>query len=129
MLTKSLSIFQDFFTNWLIALSFKWLSDPRGVSFRDVRVVDLESLFAVGLNPARDFGFFTLKLAYGTLVVLLRCPFVPEAMHLRGYWGLPPLVNLESHHLSFTVLVRHRTQLKNKFNVKLSLILVLLLLL
>jgi hypothetical protein len=43
-------------------------------------------LIAVGSNPDRDFGFFhvAIQLAYGTSVVLLRCPFVPEIMHGRA---------------------------------------------
>jgi hypothetical protein len=44
-------------------------------------------LTAVGSNPYRDFGFFhvrKLSKAYGTSVVLLRCPFVPEIMHGRA---------------------------------------------
>ena len=36
-------------------------------------------LTAVGSNPAMDFGE-AIQLAYGTLVVLLRCPLVPEIM-------------------------------------------------
>jgi hypothetical protein len=46
-------------------------------------------LTAVGSNPDRDFGFFHVRklsgqLAYQTLVVLLRCPFVSEIMHGRA---------------------------------------------
>jgi hypothetical protein len=45
-------------------------------------------LTAVGSNPDRDFRFFHMRkdiqLAYGTSVVLLRCPFVPEIIHGRA---------------------------------------------
>jgi hypothetical protein len=42
-------------------------------------------LTVVGSNPDRDFGFFNVrKLAYGMLVVLLMCPFVPEIMYGRA---------------------------------------------
>jgi hypothetical protein len=45
----------------------------------------MASLNAVGSKPDRDFGFFHVrKLAYGMLVVLLRCPFVSEIMHGRA---------------------------------------------
>ena len=42
-------------------------------------------LTAVGSDPTRDFGFFlsyeeAIQLAYGTSVVLLRCPFVTEVI-------------------------------------------------
>jgi hypothetical protein len=45
-------------------------------------------LTAVGSNP--DMGLWILsckeaiQLAYGTSVVLLRCPFVPEIIHRRA---------------------------------------------
>ena len=60
-----------------------------------VCVVDLESLTvtALGSNPARDFGFFHVSLiAYGTSVVLLRCPLVTEIMdgHLKSSAGKSP---------------------------------------
>jgi hypothetical protein len=42
-------------------------------------------LTAVGSNPGRDFTLFYAgklsRLAYRTLVVLLRCPFMPEKIH------------------------------------------------
>jgi hypothetical protein len=40
-------------------------------------------LTAVGLNPNRDFFICeeAIKLAYRTMVVLLRCPYMPEIMH------------------------------------------------
>jgi hypothetical protein len=45
-------------------------------------------LTALGSNPDRDFGFLqyeeAIQLAYGTLVVLFQCPFVPEIMHGRA---------------------------------------------
>jgi hypothetical protein len=42
------------------------------------------SLNVVGSNPDREFGFFhvrALSSYYGTSVVLLTCPLVPEIMH------------------------------------------------
>jgi hypothetical protein len=44
-------------------------------------------LTTVGSNPDRDLGFFieeSIPLAYRMLVVLLRCPFMPEIMHGRA---------------------------------------------
>jgi hypothetical protein len=42
-------------------------------------------LNALDSNPDMDFKFFHVrKPAYGTSVVLLRCPFVPEIMHERA---------------------------------------------
>ena len=41
-------------------------------------------LIAVGSNPVRDWIVLceeAIKLAYGTSVVLPRCPLVPEIMH------------------------------------------------
>jgi hypothetical protein len=47
-----------------------------------VKVVDFKSL------ALKDFWIFSceeaIHIAYGTLVVLLRCPFVPEIMHGRS---------------------------------------------
>ena len=61
-------------------------------------------LVIVGSNPAREFGFIheeAIQRDYGTSEVLLRCPLMP---------GLPPPVKLESCHITFTVLVRRKTQ-------------------
>jgi hypothetical protein len=45
----------------------------------------------VGLNPSRDFWilsfeevYYKIELAHKTLVILLRCLFVPEIMHGRA---------------------------------------------
>jgi hypothetical protein len=53
-----------------------------------VKVVDFKPLapHCCGFKTKRDFGFFhvrklRIQLAYGTSVVLLRCPFVSEIMH------------------------------------------------
>ena len=58
-----------------------------GASMTEWLVVDFESFVTVvGLNPARDIGFFHVRmlskqLDYGTMVVLLRCLLMPEIMH------------------------------------------------
>ena len=54
-------------TNWLESLSYNYLP-----------------LTTVGLNPLSDWIFScyeAIQLAYGTLMVLLMCPLVPEIMH------------------------------------------------
>ena len=83
----------------------------RGVYGRAVSVIVLESL-----SPHR-FGFEshqghwiisceeTIQLAYGTTVVLFRCPLIPEIMHGEAPEVLTPPVNLENWHITFTVLV------------------------
>jgi hypothetical protein len=54
-----------------------------------------------------------IQVAYGMLVVLLRCPFVPEIIHVRT----PQPVKLESPHVTCTVLVCHSTQSNKQNNV------------
>jgi hypothetical protein len=53
-----------------------------------VKVVDFKPLapYRCGFESRhREFGFFyERELAFGTTVVLLRCPFVPEIMHGRA---------------------------------------------
>jgi hypothetical protein len=65
-----------------------------GICGRVVKVVDFKplALTVVGSNLDRDFGFFSreeaIQLAYGTPVVLRRCPFVPEIMHGSKSWNV-----------------------------------------
>ena len=80
-----------------------------------VRVVDRESLVThrYGFNSRKGLWFLScgevIQLAFGTSMVLLGCPLVPEIMH-----GGAPEVFL--HHLEsvaiiiLTVLVPRRTQ-------------------
>jgi hypothetical protein len=55
-----------------------------------VKVVDFESLapHRCGFESRQGLLILscdeTIQLAYGTSVVLLRCPFVPEKMHGRA---------------------------------------------
>jgi hypothetical protein len=55
-----------------------------------VKVVDLKPfpLNAVGFESRQKLGILSyeeaVRLAYGTSVVLLKCPFVPEIMHARA---------------------------------------------
>jgi hypothetical protein len=71
-------------------------------------------LTALGSNPYRDLDFFmwgSYPASYGTLVVLLRCPFMPEIMH-GCTWGLPPPVKLERRNMTYTVSMWRKTQSK-----------------
>jgi hypothetical protein len=59
------------------------------------------ALTAVGLNPNRDFGFFSceeaIQIAYRTSAVLLKFPLVSEIMHRRA----PEVfVNQKCHHMT-----------------------------
>jgi hypothetical protein len=62
----------------------------RGVRGRVVKVVDYKSLapHRCGLESRQGLWILSCKeaiqLAYGTSVVLLRCPFMPEIMHGRA---------------------------------------------
>ena len=57
-------------------------------------LLDCMPQYDVGLNPSQGLWNLSCKeaiqLVYGTSVVLLRCPLVPEIM--RGTQGLPPTV-------------------------------------
>jgi hypothetical protein len=73
----------------------------RGVRGRVVKVVDFKPLAPHRCVLESRQGLWILsceeaiQLAYGTSVVLLRCPFVPEIMHGRApAWCLPPPVNV-----------------------------------
>ena len=93
-----------------------------GLPSRDIlcrvgRVVDLESLapHRCGFESHQELSILSceeaIQLAFGTSVVLLRCPFVPKIMHAwNGTWGLPPPVKLESRHITLTVLVKRKTK-------------------
>jgi hypothetical protein len=69
-----------------------------------VKVVDFKSLAPQRCGYESRQGLWILsyeeaiQLAYGTSVVLLRCPFVPEIMHVRA-----PEVFL--HQLSWNVAI------------------------
>jgi hypothetical protein len=52
-----------------------------------------------------------IQLANGTSVVILRFPFMSERMHR----GLPQTVKLKSRHMTYTVLLRRKSQPKIKF--------------
>jgi hypothetical protein len=62
----------------------------RGVRGRVVKVVDFKSLapHRCGFNSQKGLWILSceeaIQLAYGTSVVRLRCPFVPEIMHGRA---------------------------------------------
>jgi hypothetical protein len=68
---------------WLIIFS-------RGVRGRVVKVVDFKPLapHRCGFESRQGLWILSceeaIQLAYGTSVVLLRCPFVPEIMHERA---------------------------------------------
>jgi hypothetical protein len=61
-----------------------------GVRGRDVKVVDFKPLapHRCGFESRQGLWILScveaIQLAYGTSVVLLRCPFVPEIMHGRA---------------------------------------------
>jgi hypothetical protein len=61
-----------------------------GVRGRVVKVVDFKPLapHRCGFESRQGIWILSceeaIKLAYGTSVVLLRCPFVPEIMHGRA---------------------------------------------
>ena len=86
-----------------------------------VRVVDLESR-ALHRSRFRNTAIDlmdtfssekAIQLAYRTSVVLFRHPLIPEIMHGGELEGLPPSVKLESRHITFTVVVRLKTQQKD----------------
>ena len=53
---------------------------------------------------------------YERSVILYRCLLVHWNNNAQwGTWGLPPPVNLESPHITFTVLVRRKTKPNNVF--------------
>ena len=91
-----------------------WASGPV------VKVLDFKQLARQSCGFESRQGLWILsceeaiQLAYGTSVVLLRCPNVPEVMH-GGRGGLPPPVKLESCHITSTVLVRRKTNCNQKY--------------
>ena len=78
----------------------------RGVRGQVIRAGYLESLTPHNCGFVSRRGIWILscqkaiQLAYGTSVVLLRCPIVPEITR-----GFSPQVKLESRHITFTVLI------------------------
>jgi hypothetical protein len=55
-----------------------------------------------------------IQLAYGTSVVILGCPFLPEQNARRGTWGLPAPVKLKRRQMTYAVSVWRYTQIKQK---------------
>ena len=73
---------------------------------------------AVGSNPTRAFRFFmrgdypaSLRNVGGSIH---RCQLGSEIINnsRRSTWGRPPPVRLESHHITFTVLLRRKPEPK-----------------
>jgi hypothetical protein len=66
------------------------ITSKRGVRGRVVKVVDFEPLAShrCGFKSRQVLWLLScgeaIKLAYGSSVVLLRCPFMPEVMHERA---------------------------------------------
>jgi hypothetical protein len=66
------------------------LNVGRGVRGRVIKVVDFKPLapYRCGFESLQGLWILlseeATQLAYGTSVILLRCPFVPEIMHRRA---------------------------------------------
>jgi hypothetical protein len=80
-----------------------------GIHGRVVKVVDFKSPAPYRCEFETRHGLWILsceeviQLAYWTLVVLLRCPLMPEIM--QGTWGLPQPVKLEHRDMTYIVLM------------------------
>jgi hypothetical protein len=66
-----------------------------------------------------------IQLAYGTSVVLPRCPFLPWNNAWKGTWGMLLPVKLERRNMTFTVSVRRKIQSIKQTNFQCLLILML----
>jgi hypothetical protein len=77
----------------------------------------------VGLNPDRGLWNLSyavaIQLAYGTSVVLLRCPFMPIIMHGRMKDVKPNKTNLSGVPLILLLLWPNLNSLRSRLIIKL----------
>ena len=74
--------------NWFIIYQIRWCGRPCP-SGQNRWHRNTCPLIAIGSNPSLTFDSFiwgrAIQLAYGTTVVLLRCPLVPERKCTKGH--------------------------------------------